>query len=81
MKELIFTRTHKDNISKAAFAREAKARTKISINGVIYDNVSRAAAAVGLHQRTITRYAQSDKEIHKDYFFIQSTEEVNDETI
>jgi hypothetical protein len=48
----------RERVREAAFRREATIRQKVSVNGVVYDNFSQAAAATGISPRSVRRYAR-----------------------
>ncbi len=47
----------RERVRQAAIRRESTIRQKVSVNGVVYDNYSQAAAATGISIRSIRRYA------------------------
>lgn len=55
----VCTPEHKAKVRKAALIREATIRKKVSINGKVYDNQTRAALALGVCPRTIRNYINS----------------------
>ena len=57
--------------SRARLRFEKSRGRKVSINGVIYDHVSHAARHLPISHRTITNYLKSDKEEHKEWFYVK----------
>lgn len=57
-------------VRAAAFAREARIRKKVSVNGVIYPNITQAAKAVGVSPKSIANYIASTHDKHKDVFHV-----------
>lgn len=58
------------NIRAASLLREATIRKHVSIRGVVYPNLTRAAAAVNISTKTIRRWAASVE--HPDFFFVEN---------
>lgn len=65
----VFFPKQRERVRQAALLRESKIRRKVNANGVIYDNITRAAQAVGLSARCIARYAQDEQK--PNYFFVK----------
>lgn len=53
----VWTAEQRENLRQASLKREASIRQKVSVNGVVYDNFTRAAAATGISAKSIKRYA------------------------
>lgn len=63
---------------KAQIRRDAELRAQrdyrhISVKGVIYPNLTRAAEAVGVSQRALRTYAESDNPIFDHIFFTEKS--------
>lgn len=64
----VFTTEQRENLRKASFLREATIRKKVSVNGVVYNNVTQAARGSGLSPRSVARYATSSS--HSKVFYL-----------
>lgn len=64
----VFTAEQRAIVSKASLLREATIRKKVSVNGQVYPNLTRAAIATGLSARSIARYAVSSN--HNNVFYL-----------
>jgi hypothetical protein len=64
----IQTPEHRENVRKASFLREATIRKKVSVNGVVYNNLTQAARGSGLSARSVARYATSSN--HSKVFYL-----------
>jgi hypothetical protein len=53
----VWTAEQRANLRQASLRREATIRQKVSVNGVVYANFTRAAAATGISAKSIKRYA------------------------
>lgn len=53
----VMSPTQRERVRQAAIRRESTIRQKVSVNGVVYDNYSQAAAATGISVRSVRRYA------------------------
>lgn len=61
---------HLANLRIAATRRASTTYRHISVKGVVYPNLTRAAKAVKLSPRALRRYALSDRPEHQHYFFV-----------
>lgn len=64
----VYTPEQRENLRQASLKREATIRKKVSVNGQVYPNLTRAALATGLSARSIARYAVSSN--HSKVFYL-----------
>lgn len=64
----VFTSEQRENLRQASLKREATIRKKVSVNGVVYPNLTQAAKHNNLSARSVARYAVSDK--HSKVFYL-----------
>lgn len=64
----VFTSEQRENLRKASLLREATIRKKVSVNGIVYPNLTQAAKANNLSARSVARYATSNK--HSKVFYV-----------
>ena len=64
----VFTPEQRENLRQASLKREATIRKKVSVDGVVYPNVSQAARGSGLSPRSVARYASSSN--HSKVFYL-----------
>jgi hypothetical protein len=69
-REIVFTAEHKANIRKSALMRESVIRKKVSVDGIVYDNIVRAAKGTGHSPRSVARYAADPRPQYKNYFYM-----------
>jgi len=68
------TPEHKERLREAARMRADMDYRAISINGVVYPNLTRASKEHQVAAATLRRYAKSDKAIYKHVFFVDQQE-------
>lgn len=64
------TTAAKANMRKASLLRESTIQRKVSVDGMVYGNLTRAGEALGMHAATVRRRAHSEDKRYKNYFFI-----------
>ncbi|MNC14030.1 hypothetical protein D3C81_366050 [compost metagenome] len=53
----VWTAEQRKNLREASLKREAAIRQKVSVNGIVYANLTQAGKAIGVSAKTIKRWA------------------------